>query len=87
MSSPEIERSCNENRDLTESEKLSFGLSELALQVRAWLAYTKAERDKEGLDCDYYADISFPVTPNYPMFEVWADILERATAEIRSHQV
>lgn len=83
MNSPEIENAVAENRDLTDLEKLSFGLSEMALHVRYWLKYTKEVREREGLDCGYYADITFPKRPSYPQFEVWAETMEKSAEAIR----
>jgi hypothetical protein len=80
---PEIDDAVRENRDLTESERLSFGLDEMAANVRHWLKWTKDQRDKEGLDCGEYADVHFPVRPSYPMFVKWAETLEAAATEMR----
>lgn len=80
----EIERAVAESRDLTELERLSFGLDEMALSIRHWLAFTKSMRDREGLACGYYADVHFPMRPSYPQFEIWAKTMEESAAAIRS---
>ena len=80
---PEIETAWAQNRDLNQSERLSFGLDEMALNVRHWLKWTKEMRAKEGLGIGEYADVHFPIRPGYTQFERWAETLEGAAAEMR----
>lgn len=79
----EIVASVRDNRDMTESEKVSFGLSQITANIRHWLKWTKEQRDKEGLTTDENSNVNFPVDPGYRQFERWAHLLEEATDLIR----
>lgn len=83
---PEISAAIADNRELTDSEKTTFGLDEIAKNIRHWLRYTKAQRDKEALSIDNNTNVNFPVHPGYMQFELWAATLEQAAKLIRDRK-
>lgn len=78
-SRPEIYAAMCDGRDLTESEKTSFALDEMALYIRMCLKWTRQQRDT----IDGSTDINFPVNPGYQQFELWAYTLEQAANAFR----